>query len=182
MAKNKYRTYLVVCIDIPDFDLHVGEFLHPITRYEFKFGINNYLHSMNNPKIPQSLGEIIEHNKSRADIALKYGQDNLIDVNENTSGTMCEPEYLVALAKRGAAISIFDALFSNNKIDVFFMLAGNSGWAAATGFPCMTIPIGKTSKGLPIGSYFVARQYAENTLFNLTYEIEKAIMSCQNIS
>lgn len=163
------------CIDLPEHGIHVGGFLDKIMRYEFKFGIDRYLRSMNNPEIPQSLQEIITYNDRHSDVALRYGQNSLVNANGNISGTMKEPEYLEALAQRDIAIRSYERLFDENRIDVFFMLAGNSGLAAATGFPSMTIPIGMTSKGLPIGSFFVARRYGENVLFKVARELEKVL-------
>ncbi|MCL2401905.1 MAG: amidase family protein [Oscillospiraceae bacterium] len=163
----------VDCIELPEHDIRAG-FLYPIAMHEFKYGINRYLRSMNNPDIPQSLQEIIEYNERHSDIALKYGQDNFVDANNNTSGAMTEPEYMAALAARDVAVAAFDTLFVEHRIDVFFMLAANSGLAAATGFPSMTIPIGKTTKGLPIGSFFVARRYGEKVLLKVTGAIENA--------
>ena len=128
---------------------------------------------MCNSAIPQSLQEIIEYNGRHADVALKYGQDILI--RDNASRGINEPEYLEALATRESAVRAFDVLFDENKIDVFFMLAANSGLAAATGFPSMTIPIGKMTNGLPIGSFFVARRYGEDFLLRVTNEIESAL-------
>lgn len=163
------------CIDLPDHDIRIGDFLSKIMRYEFKFGINSYLRSMNNPLIPQRLEDIVAYNKRHGGTALKYGQDKLIDANDKTSGTMQEPEYIRALSRRDTAIKQFDELFDSNGIDVFFMLAGNSGLAAATGFPSITIPIGMTSKALPIGSFFAARRFKETILLKVAGMIEAAL-------
>jgi amidase len=162
------------CIELPDHGIN-AEFINSITIHEFKFAINNYLQSMHNPAIPQSLQEIIDYNINHSNIALKYGQNNFVNINENTSGTMTEPEYLAALSARETAIRKLDTLFNDHKIDVLFMTSSSFDLAAATGFPSMTIPIGKTSKGLPIGSFFVARRYAENVLLKVTEAIEGAI-------
>jgi amidase len=160
------------CIELPNHGIRT-DFLHPIMMHEFKFAINNYLHSMHNPAIPQTLQEIINFNISNSDIALKYGQNNFINANDNTSGTMTEPEYLEALAAQKIAIRMFDMLFIENRIDALFMPYSNLDLAAATGFPSITIPIGKTSKGLPIGSFFVAQRNSENVLLKVTGAIEK---------
>jgi amidase len=163
------------CIELPDHSISTG-FIDSIMIHEFKFAINNYLQSMHNPAIPQTLQEIIDFNIHHSDIALKYGQNNFININDNTSGTMTEPEYLEALAAQKTAIRMLDTLFNENHIDVLFMPYSNLDLAAATGFPSMTIPIGKTSKSLPIGSFFVARRYAENMLLKVTRAIEGAVI------
>lgn len=44
----------------------------------------------------------------------------------------------------------------------------------ALGMPGMSVPLGLSSEGLPIGSHFVARVGDERTLFELAYELEAA--------
>lgn len=44
----------------------------------------------------------------------------------------------------------------------------------ALGMPAMSVPLGMSSKGLPIGSHFIARAGEEKTLFELAYELEQA--------
>jgi len=164
------------CIELPEHSIRVGAFMGPIMRHEFKYGVNRYLRSMNNPAIPQSLAEIITYNQRYADTALRYGQGNLIEA-ENTADTLAEPEYLQALEARELAIRDFDSLFIEHEIDLFFMTAANSGLAAATGFPSMTLPIGRTAKGLPIGSYLVGRRQREDALLRAASALE--VVLCQ---
>lgn len=44
----------------------------------------------------------------------------------------------------------------------------------ALGLPAMSVPLGMSSNGLPIGSHFVAKAGDEKTLFELAYELEQA--------
>jgi len=44
----------------------------------------------------------------------------------------------------------------------------------ALGMPAMSVPLGMSKKGLPIGSHFVAREGDERTLYELAYELESA--------
>jgi len=164
------------CVELPAHNIRAGEFLGPIMRHEFKYGVNRYLRSMNNPAIPQNLAEIIAYNQRYADIALRYGQGTLIEA-ENTPATLTAPEYLSALEARELAIRDFDDLFDEHGIDLFFMTAANSGLAAATGFPSMTLPIGRTPGGLPIGSYFVAQRQREDILLRTAAAIESALVT-----
>jgi len=164
------------CVELPEHGIRAGEFLGPIMKHEFKYGVNRYLRSMNNPVIPQSLAEIIAYNQRYADAALRYGQGTLIEA-ENTPDTLAEQDYLTALEARDLAIRDFDDLFAEHEIDLFFMTAANSGLAAATGFPSMTLPIGRTSGGLSIGSYFVARRQREDVLLRAAAAIESALVT-----
>jgi amidase len=44
----------------------------------------------------------------------------------------------------------------------------------ATGSPAMSLPLGSTSEGLPIGVHFSGRHGAERTLLELAYELEQS--------
>jgi amidase len=44
----------------------------------------------------------------------------------------------------------------------------------ATGSPAMSVPLGSTSEGLPIGVHFSGRQGEERTLLELAYELEQS--------
>ena len=168
-----FRLLNIQCIELPEHKTETG-FLSAIMQYEFKHALNCYLASILNPAIPQSLRQIIAYNENHAAKALIYGQDILIAAEEKASGAMTEPEYTEAIAARENAIRSLDALFTENKIDIIFMTEGDFRIAAATGFPSMTLPIGKTSKGLPIGSFFIAQRYCEDTLLHLAYALEEA--------
>ena len=169
---NVMRELGADCVEMPEYSIDTG-FIYTIMRHEFKFAINNYLQSAHSSRLPKTLQEIIEYNERHSDIALKYGQDIL--VRDNASAGTMDPEYLDALKTRDAAMQMLDKLFDRNSIDVLFMLTANISLAAATGFPSMTIPLGKTSKGLPIGSFFVARRYKEDALLKTTSAVESAL-------
>jgi amidase len=44
----------------------------------------------------------------------------------------------------------------------------------ATGSPAMSVPLGSTSDGLPIGVHFAGRHGGERTLLELAYELEQS--------
>ena len=50
-----------------------------------------------------------------------------------------------------------------------FTLLGN-----ITGLPAMSVPLGMSKKGLPIGMQFIGRMNDEATLFSLAGELERA--------
>ena len=160
------------CVEIPAHRFEFSEKFGANMKYEFKCGINNYLASMNNGRIPKNLQEIISYNQNHAEEALKYGQGNLLECQNNTSGNLTEPEYLNAILAREEVIREYDKIYVENKVKVIFDLAG-SGLPPFTGFPCMTIPIGTTKDNLPLGSSWAARRQDEATLVRVTYAIEQ---------
>ena len=153
-------------IELGDHGINTNFFYH-IMQYEFKYALNAYLKTMANPKIPQSLAEIITFNKNHADTACKYGQDILEKAEETASGTMTEPEYLEAMIAREKAILSLEKIFMENNIDLIFMTEGDFSIAATTGYPSITFPIGYKSNGLPIGSFFIGRKFCEDKLLSI---------------
>ena len=163
------------CIEMPDHNID-DSFVFPIMQYEFKYAMNSYLAAYRkNPQVPKDLKEIIEYNEKHADLTLKYGQGNLLAANKVSDNWKNEPEHLKAITDRNNAISDLDKYFDENKIDVLFMCTAHYGLAPATGFPSITIPIGKTKAGLPIGCCFIARRLHEEVLLKVTKTLETAL-------
>ena len=168
------------CVELPAHSLKPGDNYSAISRYEFKCGINNYLASMNNNKIPKNLQEIILYNQNHAKEALKYGQSGLTDAQNNSSGTLTEPEYIKAILAREEIIREYDSIYLENKVDIIFDLAG-SDLPPFTGFPCMTIPAGTTGEeNLPLGSFWAARRFEEKSLIRVTYALEQILNARRN--
>jgi len=162
--------------DLPDGDIAKWAapgndfFVFPVMRYEFKYAINSYLKSAKNA--PKDLSEIIAFNKANAEAALKYGQGNLVAANEISDDWQNQSEYVEAMADRELAISALDKYFSENDIDILMMLSAHCGIAAGTGFPSLTMPLGKDAAGKPIGCLLMARRFDENTLLSCAKAIE----------
>ncbi len=160
------------CLELPDHNIRLSGIVYPIMKCEFKRGINLYLNTVKNDDVPKNLSEIIEYNNKNPEKCLKYGQNILIDCNDNTTGDLSESEYITALSARDEIINKFDRIFVDNKLDVIFFTAGNSGIPAFTGFPSMTIPLEYTKEKLPISSFFAARRNHEGNLFRIASFLE----------
>jgi amidase len=148
-------------------------FTYPIMQYEFKHAINSYLKGR--PNIPQSLAEILEYNEKHKDIALKYGQGNLIAANKISENWKNELGYLKAISQRNAAIDTLDRYFDRQDINLLMIISAHCGLAAATGFPSVTIPIGKQENGLPIGCLLMARRFDEGLLLSAAKMLEAVL-------
>ena len=145
-----------------------------IMRYEFKACMNYYLSTLSGNSSVKTLDGIIKFNQEHAAVALKYGQSLLLDCQNNTSGTMTETEYLQLLAEREKTIAAFDKIFDDNSIDVI-LCEGFPRIAPFTGFPSMSIPIGRRKDNLPIGSYWIARRFDEGILLKAAYAVEQLL-------
>jgi len=168
-------------VDLPDDDIaryaeaKDDSFIFPLMRYEFQHAMNNYLAAQRNLNIPQNLREIIEYNERNSDIALKYGQSNLIAASEIGKDWQTQPEYVAALAERAAAQTALDAYFDRHGIDVLMMMSAHCGLAAATGFPSITLPLDITENGRPAGCLLMARRFCEDVLLSAAKHLEDTI-------
>lgn len=156
-------------------DINLDFNIWHITRSEFKAGINYYLSTLKDKTDVKTLNDIISYNEAHAELALKYGQSNLIYIENNTSGNMTEPEYLHELFKRESVISEFDNIFAKHGIEFILCETYNNIIAPYTGFPSMTLPIGQRKDKLPIDCYLMARRYDEANMLKVAYEIEQLL-------
>ncbi|MCL1795539.1 MAG: amidase family protein [Clostridia bacterium] len=145
-----------------------------IMRYELKACMNHYLSTLRGSSKMTSLQDIVAFNQAHAPVALKYGQSLLNDSQNNTSGTMTEPEYLQALAEREKAIESLDRTFDAHGIDVM-LCETFADIAPLAGFPSMSIPIGQRRDKLPIGSTWIARRFDEATMLRAAYAAESGL-------
>ncbi len=144
-------------------------------RYEFKSDMNYYLSTLGGRAALKTLGDIIAYNEAHAETALKYGQSTFVNIENNTSGNMTEPEYLHELATRESVIRGFDQVFEQYDIDIILCRTFNNIIAPFTGFPSLILPIGQQQNRQPIDCYLMARRYDEVTLLNAAYAIERLV-------
>jgi amidase len=69
-----------------------------------------------------------------------------------------------------------DVLTNPNTNDAY-ALGNNRRLSPALGFPAMTVPAGFTADALPVGLEFMARPFAEGTLFKLGYAYEQGTLN-----
>ncbi len=164
-----------VVVDVADAAGLIGESdIDPVFFYECKSCMNAYFATLRPELTCTSLQEIIEFNQQHAAQALKYGQPMLLHAQDQTSGTLTEPEYLEALANRERAIHALDELFETSRVDVL-LCTHPEIIAPITGFPSMTLPLGVHANRIPFGSYWIARRYEEGTLIKITGVVERLL-------
>jgi len=76
-----------------------------------------------------------------------------------------------------APVSPFPAFKLGEKIDdplAMYLSDVYTITGSLAGIPCMSVPCGKTSEGLPVGMQILARHFAESDMFRLAAAFEKA--------
>jgi amidase len=162
-------------VDVEDPSQYIREQeIDPLFFCECRSAMNAYLATMRPDLTCTSLQEIIEFNQRHASQALQYGQPVLLQAQNERSGTLTEPQYIEALAKREQAIQALDTLFDSQRVDVL-LCTQPEFVAPVTGFPSMTLPIGTGGDGMPIGAYWIAQQYDETTMLRIAFAAERAL-------
>ncbi len=130
----------------------------PLMKYEFKFAMNHYLSELPVSFPIHTLKDIIRFNLEHKDTALRYGQSYLADAEDNTTGTLCETEYLEIIKDREEEIKKIRYQLKN--IDFCIMLIGNN-ILHYTGLPSITVPCGLYKNGMPFGIIITAKTDSE---------------------
>lgn len=144
--------------------------------YEFKVGLNAYLQNTHPSNPIRSLADVIKFNTDHPDRMLKYGQ-KLLEMAEETSGTLTEPEYILTLDQdlRLSRDEGIDHALKEHQLDAI-MFGGDRGSviAARAGYPTVIVPAGFVPNGEPFGVSFTGTAFCEAVLLKIAYAFEQA--------
>jgi amidase len=145
-----------------------------VLHYEFAPAVDAYLARTGVAAPIKSLAELQAWNNNHAESALKYGQthvdealviDHLGTLGEYTEARRRDRDRVTAALE--AALDEADALI--------FRAEEGATWAARSGWPCISIPIGYSRRSRrPLGLSLVARPWTEDRLLSLAAAIEEA--------
>ena len=163
-----------------------------VLLHEFKADLNAYLAAL--PDAPvRSLAEIIEFNRRHAEEEMPYFRQERLEAAE-ARGPLSEPAYLAArrAARRLSRDDGIDRVMDAHGLDAIVAPTGGPAWvtdlvngdhfggsssayAAAAGYPSITVPAGDAF-GLPVGVSFFGRAWSEPTLIRIAYAFEQATL------
>jgi amidase len=160
-----------------------------VMLYEFKDGLNNYFKGLGNNVPVKSLKELIEFNKTDS-VELKYFSQVLLEQAES-KGDLQSPEYKKALADmlKATRENGIDKLLKENKLDALMAPTGGPAWktdlingdlflgssssyAAISGYPNISVPMGFIDE-LPVGVSFFGKAWSEPVLLEIAYGYEQ---------
>lgn len=192
----------VVPIDLPESLENPWSFLGPAWENEFRPQIDAYLSTLPAP-YPQNLEQLIEAsldpaiadsetpvNPSRldsfgtmleapglADIGLLYSLSNELPMVRQTLVSLMADASLDAFIYPTMSCPA-SPIYTLESDPTYVCEAGDpysAGYLAnASGFPDITVPMGYTMAGLPVGLSFMAEAYSEPRLLGLAYAFEQA--------
>jgi amidase len=161
--------------------------------YEFKDGLRSYFASLGKEAPVKSIGDLIAFNKADS-VELRYFDQQLLEQAE-AKGPLTSPEYKKALETmlKGIRQEGIDLLMDRYHLDAMMAptgtpawktdlvngdlyLGGNSSWAAISGYPSITVPMGMID-GLPVGISFFGRAWSEPVLIEIAYGFEQGTNS-----
>ena len=162
-----------------------------VLLYEFKADLNAYLAALGPGAPVGSLVELIEFNRRHADEEMPYFQQERLEAAE-ARGALSERAYLDArrAARRLSRDDGIDRVMDAHRLDAIVAPTGGPAWvtdlvngdhfggsssayAAAAGYPNITVPAGQVF-GLPVGVSFFGRAWSEPTLIRIAYAFEQA--------
>lgn len=157
-------------VELPFFRVEGG--VSDLMRHEMRAAVNSYLDALGPGAPVRTLEGLIARNREIGDAALRYGQDLLEDVQEH--GSLAAPDYIASVAGRQRTRARLRALMDGQRVEVVFSVAPRT-LPPFTGFPAMSVPVGTDARGLPIGSCFFARPFADNALLRVCAAVQEIL-------
>ena len=171
------------------FDEKVEKASLEVMLYEFKDGLNSYFISLGKEAPVKNMHDLIAFNKADS-VELRYFDQQLLE-QADAKGPLTSSEYKKALATmlKGTREDGIDRLMDQYHLDAMMAptgtpawktdlingdlyLGGNSSWAAISGYPSITVPMGMID-GLPVGISFFGRAWSEPVLIEIAYGFEQ---------
>jgi len=143
-----------------------------VLHYEFAPAVDAYLARTGVAAPVRSMAELRAWNDTHAESALKYGQTH-IDKALAIDHVATQDEYAEARRRdRDRVTAALEAALGEAGALIFRAEEGAT-WAARSGWPCISIPIGYSRRSRrPLGLSLVARPWTEPELLSLATAIE----------
>lgn len=166
---------------------------YDVLLYEFKDGVNKYLKDKN-IKV-KTLADLIAFNNANKEKQMPFFEQEIFVKAQNKTDLNAN-EYQKALKNNAPRMqrSIIE-LMNKHKLDLLLVpslnpawsidvtngdhyTGGSSSYAAISGYPSLTIPMGLVDE-LPVGISFIAKAYQEASLIEAAYAYELATKNRQ---
>ncbi|MBO6792374.1 MAG: hypothetical protein JJ895_00595 [Balneolaceae bacterium] len=121
----------------------------------------------------RTMKEIVAYNLEDSLLRIPYGQGRF----EAASNVEFTPDELAEIKEslNQEAIRFFETPMQALNLDVILTINNwGAGYAAAAKYPCLTVPMGYTDEGQPMGLTFVGRPFEEAKLLGIGYAYEQA--------
>lgn len=144
---------------------------------DMKVDLPTYFDKYGGKDLPvSSVADVVEYNLQDTTVRVAYNQALFEGIVADTTSA----DSLQAIKDRLRAIGqhYFDSSMTALKLDVVLSINNwHAGYAAVAKYPCLTIPMGYTGEGRPMGLTLIARPFEEEKLLRIGYSFEKATQS-----
>jgi amidase len=162
-------------VNIPTFD-QLATIRNTVNIYDFKQDINQYLRTVGPTTPVSSLDQVIISNLLNGKIALRYGQNFLVE-SDLKSGIIISAEQAEQVRTTELKLSRggLDAVFSRFHLDalVFPSISNGAKIGALAGYPTLICPAGYKEDHSPVGISFLGPAFSEPNLISVGYSYEQ---------
>lgn len=167
-----------------------------VLDYEFKHYLNAYLSGAPEAVTTRTLADLIAFNIEHADEEMPYFKQEVF-LESQEKGLLTDEEYLKAVQDSNIAMqNVINALMDEHNLDLIVMPSrnpansqdlingdhpsggGTSSYAAVSGYPSITIPMGYIHE-LSVSLSFVGKAYSEAMMIEAAYGFEQATKARQ---
>lgn len=145
-----------------------------VLNADMKVDLTNYLNNYASKKVQlYSVQDIIDFNKKDSLLNVPYSQGRFDGILKEKISA----EDLIKLKMRlkNESVNFFEKPMNAYQLDAILSINNrNAGFAAAANYPCLTIPMGYSKLGEPIGLTFISRPFEEDKLLKIGYVFEQA--------
>jgi amidase len=178
-------------IELPSFDeFNADQSEIIVLVFEFKRDLNAYLATRSGVPVT-NMADVIQFNLDHADQELQFFGQQWFELSQDEIFSAAEYAQALVRGPLLAAEQGIDAAIAANNLDAFVMptntpawpsdvingdafLFGSSSYAAVSGYPLVTLPMGFVFD-LPVGITFSAGRFSEPTLIGLAAGFEAAL-------
>ncbi|MEM7108152.1 MAG: amidase family protein [Bacteroidota bacterium] len=124
----------------------------------------------------KTVEDVVNFNKMDTLIRIPYGQGRFDGILETDLSEEEHEKLKQRLYESG--VNFFEKPMKEHALDVVLSINNwNAGQAAVAQYPCLTVPMGYTKSGAPVGLTFIAKPFEEEKLLKLGYAFEQLTQS-----
>jgi amidase len=153
-----------------------------VLLYEFKVQIADYLASLTHTRM-RTLADLIQFNESNCREEMQYFGQEIFELAEETSGNLNDPAYVNARQQvlLGSRTNGIDRAVQQDHLDAIVTPSYGAGSVApaAAGYPSISVLVGLTPAGTPVGIWMCSGFLQEPTLLKFAYDLEQELQARQ---
>ncbi|TQV85391.1 amidase [Aliikangiella coralliicola] len=193
-AKTQFKKLGAVFVDELKVEPYetFGKDSYDVLLYEFKHDLNQYFAGLPGELNQLTLEKLIKFNRQNADKEMLFFQQEIFEKAQE-KGNLSEATYQTALTniRKATREDGLDKLFKTHQLDLIITITGGPAWSidringdhysggyssysAISGYPHLTVPMGKVHH-MPIGLSFIGLSQSEDQLIAMAKTFERVI-------